>query len=116
VRVKIKAYGAVAWAMGTRVVEAELPANAVVSDLLVHLLDRYPGLAPFLPPPPVIVGDVLMVVVAMDEVSGGHPLCDGDEVLLVLPASGGAPTPEEDGASARRIHGPFVIRRPRHGP
>jgi len=114
VRLKIKAFGGVAWAMGTRTVEVELPTGAVVADLLAHLLYRYPGLAPFIPPPPVVVGDVLMVVVGKDEVSGGHPLCDGDEVLLVLPASGGAPTPEEDGRSARRLYGPITVRRSQH--
>lgn len=89
-RVKVKAYGGLALALGRREVIADLPASATVADLLQIVAQEHGGLRRFFPVWPETMVDALMVVVDKDEVSATYRLSDGDEVLLILPACGGA--------------------------
>lgn len=96
-RITVKAYGALAWAIGKRTLELELSAPATVGDLLAALGERHEALRRYLPSELEVLADALMVIVGADEVVITHSLSDGDEVLLVVPASGGAtPTMEVD--------------------
>lgn len=58
-----------------------LPDGATVGDLLGHLRDTQPDLAPAL--------RAALPVVAGEHVRGDHHLADRQEVALLLPVSGG---------------------------
>ncbi|HEV2488138.1 MAG TPA: molybdenum cofactor biosynthesis protein MoaE [Terracidiphilus sp.] len=84
-RVKVLPFGVSKDWLGAAVTTIELPEGASVADLLerlkAHLPDSLPG--------HVLRG--IAVSVNAEYSTAGHVLCDGDEVGLLPPVSGGAP-------------------------
>jgi molybdopterin synthase catalytic subunit len=86
VRIRLLAFASAADALGAGERELDLPAGTTVGALRAHLAAAHPGLVPLLPRLAVAVeGEV-----ARDETL----LADGQEVALLPPVSGGAPSPE----------------------
>lgn len=88
--VKVKLFGALAMAAGAREVGVPLDEGATVTDMLDRLSGLYPGLQRFLPEGPERLLDALMVVVGRAEAEPDQQLQPGEEVVLILPVSGGA--------------------------
>jgi MoaE-MoaD fusion protein len=68
---------------GTATDTLELPPDGDVAMALATIAKRYPDIAPHLPRVQVAVNQVV--------VAATTPLCDGDELALIPPVSGGAP-------------------------
>jgi molybdopterin converting factor small subunit len=96
--VSVRFSAALAQAAGTPRLQLVLPGSATVGDLLDRLAAEQPALANRL--------SHLVVAVAGRHVGRDEPLQDGQEVVLVMPAAGGAhaqpalPTISPTGGSA----------------
>jgi molybdopterin synthase catalytic subunit/molybdopterin converting factor small subunit len=84
-QVQVLAFGVLKDRLGSEALRLALPERATVSDLLVHLSRRYPGL--------MLKG--IAVSVNAEYASAAQPLRDGDEVGLLPPVSGGAGQPDD---------------------
>jgi molybdopterin converting factor small subunit len=82
--VNVRFSAALAQAAGTPRLRMVLADDTTVGDLLDQLAAGQPGLASRIP--------FLVVAVAGRHVGRDEPLQDGQEVVLVLPAAGGAHT------------------------
>jgi molybdopterin converting factor small subunit len=81
--VTVRFSAALAQIAGAPRLRVELPAGAIVGDLLDQLAIEQPAVAPRLAH--------LVVAVAGRHVGHNELLHDGQEVVLVMPAAGGAP-------------------------
>jgi molybdopterin converting factor subunit 1 len=85
----------------------DLPEGARVRDLLVHFAQGAPRLEAMLPS--------LAVAVNREYADAGRVLCEGDEVALLPPVSGGAPEAERSRDEIRLVREPIdseaVVRR-----
>jgi molybdopterin synthase catalytic subunit len=80
-RVRLRLFGAVREAVGSKELELSLTPGACVADLRALLLRQFPGLLPL---------DARVRVSVNRELADGEaPLADGDEVALLPPVSGG---------------------------
>jgi sulfur-carrier protein len=59
----------------------QLPPGSTAAIVRDRLLEQYPKLQPW--------RDLTQFGVNLEQVSGDHPLGDGDEVVLIPPVSGG---------------------------
>jgi molybdopterin converting factor small subunit len=82
--VNIRFSAALSQSAGTPRLQMPLPEGATVGDLLDQLAAAQPHLAPRIP--------YLVVAVGGRHAGRDEPLHDGQEVVLVMPAAGGAHT------------------------
>jgi len=81
-RIRLRLFGAVREAVGSKELELSLTPGACVADLRALLLRQFPGLLPL---------DARVRVSVNRELADGEaPLADGDEVALLPPVAGGA--------------------------
>ncbi len=79
--ISVKLFAGLHELIGEREVRLELPEGATVGDLRERLSSRYPAIAPFL--------GTLVCAVNEEYMPSEHCLCEGDEVALIPPVSGG---------------------------
>lgn len=84
--ITVKLFAAAADAVGRRLIEGDW-AGLTSAQLLERLQQEYPGLVRLAP--------VLAVAVNREYANPHRPLSDGDEVALIPPVSGGAPSAGE---------------------
>jgi len=82
VRLRVKLFASFREIVGARELEWDIEAPASVRDLLVALVDRYPGLSSTI--------DQGLIALNHEYVARDTPLSDDDEVGLIPPVSGGA--------------------------
>ena len=80
-KVRIRLGSAIARLAPAPTLSIELPDGATVEDLYEHLGAAHPEIAP-------VLGSALALVGGA-HVMRGQPLCNGDEVALLTPVSGG---------------------------
>ena len=85
VQVKLLFFASLKDIVGRRQLELDVPTGATVNDLLVRLEAHYPGLCRY--------RSIVLTSVNEEYADRGAVVCDGDEVALFPPVSGGA-TPE----------------------
>jgi molybdopterin synthase sulfur carrier subunit len=81
VRVRVRLGGGLNRLSAAPLLSVELADGATVEDLLGHLRETRPELAPALP--------AALPVVAGEHAARDRPLADREEVALLLPVSGG---------------------------
>ena len=79
--VRLLLFATLAQTVGRREMTMELPAGATVDDALNALEQQFSDVAE--------MRSRLAFAVDMTYVSGDHPLCDGVEMALIPPVSGG---------------------------
>lgn len=82
-QVRVLYFGALRELLARENETVELPARATVTQLIEHCMVRAPRLRGF--------AAAIAVAVNREYASQDHLLCDGDEVALLPPVSGGAP-------------------------
>jgi molybdopterin synthase catalytic subunit len=92
VRIRVLAFASAADALGASEQELEVPAGTTLAQLRAQLVERHPALAPIAP---------RLAWAVNGEIGGGAALREGDEVALLPPVSGGAPTAAERVAPGR---------------
>ena len=85
VQVKLLFFASLKDIVGRRQLELDVPSGATVNDLLERLESHYPDLRRY--------RSIVLMSVNEEYVDRGAVVCDGDEVALFPPVSGGA-TPE----------------------
>ena len=82
VQVKLLFFASLKDIVGSRQLDFELPSGATIDDLWERLESRYPKLCPY--------NSIVLTSVNEDYVTREAVVCDGDEVALFPPVSGGA--------------------------
>ena len=82
VQVKLLFFASLKDIVGSRQLDFELPSGATIDDLWERLESRYPKLGPY--------KSIVLTSVNEDYVTREAVVCDGDEVALFPPVSGGA--------------------------
>lgn len=80
-RVRLRLFGALREAVGSKELELSLAAGARVADLRTHLLGQFPGLRP--------LDARVRIAVNRELAEGDALLAEGDEVALLPPVAGG---------------------------
>ena len=82
-------FGATAEAVGARHADTDVPEGTTVEALIRHLAAGYPGLRALLPAAGGELAEYFTLVVGGNLVSPDHVLRPADEVVVLLPVSGG---------------------------
>ena len=88
IRVRVLAFGVLKDSLGSDATEVKLPEGATVADLLTHVSAEYPR----------VVFRGIAVSVNAEYANTSRPLCEGDEVGLLPPVSGGLAQPLPTGS------------------
>jgi molybdopterin converting factor subunit 1 len=81
-KVRVRLFARLGELAGTRELEVETGEGLTAADVYRLLCERHPEMSG--------LNGSLMYAVNAEYVGADHPLCDGDELALIPPVSGGA--------------------------